>query len=101
VRQVLSVLREACHPGATGLDVLITDHGIPALPLHDGLMVAASKAKKAEEVMDRPARELTGLTIPVKVSMLPSAPTPTRARTDIARAIYYGYSTGADGWTGW
>jgi hypothetical protein len=53
----------------------LADNGVAALPLHDGLMVAASQAKRAEEVMDRWARELTGLTIPVTVSMLASAPT--------------------------
>jgi hypothetical protein len=38
-------------------------------------MVAASQAKRTKEVMDTRARALTGLTIPVKASMLASAPT--------------------------
>ncbi len=39
--------------------------GIPALGLHDGLIVPASRATTAREVMERKAMELAGVSIPV------------------------------------
>ena len=43
----------------------LASHGIPALGLHDGLMVALSRREKAREVLAERAREVTGITIPV------------------------------------
>lgn len=50
---------------------------IPALGLHDGLIVAASDAAGAREVMERRAIELTGVQIPVGASgeLLPTVNT--------------------------
>lgn len=42
--------------------------GIPALGLHDGLIVAASNAAKAREVLEGRAIELSGVRIPVGTS---------------------------------
>jgi hypothetical protein len=43
----------------------LTSHGIPALPIHDGLMVARSMREAAKEVMTQHARLMTGIDIPV------------------------------------
>jgi hypothetical protein len=43
----------------------LIDRGIVALPMHDGLMVAQSKADTAERVMGDVAEELTGRRLPV------------------------------------
>jgi hypothetical protein len=43
----------------------LASHGIPALPIHDGLMVAQSMKDAAKEVMTQQARLMTGIAIPV------------------------------------
>ena len=43
----------------------LASHGIPALGLHDGLMVARSMREAAREVMTQRARLMTGIVIPV------------------------------------
>jgi hypothetical protein len=43
----------------------LKERGIPALGLHDGLLVAQSKAKEAEAVMIEKAAEVAGGYIPV------------------------------------
>lgn len=50
------------------MDALLTlaDAGIPALPMHDGLMVPASKADKAEAVMVQAGERVAGVRLPVK-----------------------------------
>ena len=47
------------------LEALIAD-GIVALPMHDGVMVAESKAHRATEVMEAVALQRTGIKFPVK-----------------------------------
>jgi hypothetical protein len=48
----------------------LIDLGIVALPLHDGLMVAESKAETAAKVMGNVAEELTGHKLPVEQKAL-------------------------------
>ena len=44
----------------------LTERGIVALPLHDGLLCAQSRKEEAAEVMRRKAIEVTGAAIPVE-----------------------------------
>jgi hypothetical protein len=50
------------------MDALLTlaDTGIPALPMHDGLMVQQSKADTAEAVMGLASERVAGVTLQVK-----------------------------------
>jgi hypothetical protein len=43
----------------------LIDHGIPALPLHDGLLVARSKAGAAMEAMAAASEEIVGTRLPI------------------------------------
>ncbi|MGO4832212.1 hypothetical protein AB4144_07940, partial [Rhizobiaceae sp. 2RAB30] len=44
----------------------LIDQGVPALPMHDGLMVPASKEAAARTAMARSSMELVGIALPVK-----------------------------------
>jgi hypothetical protein len=46
--------------------------GIPALPIHDGIMVPASKLQPAMLAMRRASREVLGSELPIKVKSSPS-----------------------------
>jgi hypothetical protein len=46
---------------------VLIDRGITALPLHDGILVAKSKAQEAKKVMEDIAEHKTGTLIPVSV----------------------------------
>ncbi len=48
----------------------LANDGTPALGLHDGVMVAWSKADKAHAVMSEVARRMTGISIPVSSEVL-------------------------------
>lgn len=85
-----SDLKSACvshHPGIAtlfekdfGLDLMFTEsnillatlsnlmaEGIPALPMHDGIMVPRSKATTAKAVMSEASNEVIGKEIPVTI----------------------------------
>jgi hypothetical protein len=48
--------------------------GIPALPMHDGIMVPASKAEAARRAMARASMEIVGVALPVsQKAVLPNA----------------------------
>jgi len=55
----------------------LIDLGIVALPLHDGLMVAESKADRAAQVMGDVAKELTGHRLAVDQKAVRTASEPT------------------------
>jgi hypothetical protein len=59
---------------------------IPALGLHDGLIVARSKMEVAKEVMMRRGEELTGIIIPVSEKLSTSPPTP-QAKSNASRPL--------------
>jgi hypothetical protein len=44
----------------------LMDKGVPALPMHDGLLVQRSKKRVARAVMAKAAREIAGISIPVE-----------------------------------
>jgi hypothetical protein len=48
----------------------LADEKITALPMHDGLMVARSKATKAAHIMKEAARETTGHNLPITLKSL-------------------------------
>ncbi|WP_457153133.1 hypothetical protein [Mesorhizobium sp. P5_C1] len=43
----------------------LMEQGVPALPMHDGIMVPASKEKEAREAMDSVAVTIVGVVLPV------------------------------------
>lgn len=49
----------------------LIDHGIPALPMHDGLMVPASREAAARTAMAWASMELVGTALPVKRKEVP------------------------------
>jgi hypothetical protein len=48
---------------------LMNQHNVPALPMHDGLMVQASKRKLAMKVMQEVAMEVLGVVLPVEAKI--------------------------------
>ena len=42
------------------------DHGITALPVHDALMVAASRADRAEALINESTQQAFGYTLPLE-----------------------------------
>ncbi len=44
----------------------LIDHGITALPVHDGMMVGASQAERAEALIDETTREAFGFALPLE-----------------------------------
>ncbi|MDQ0392240.1 hypothetical protein J3R73_002032 [Labrys monachus] len=47
----------------------LVDQGVTALPMHDGLMVAASKAATARKAMEEAARDFTGFRLPTTTKL--------------------------------
>ena len=45
--------------------LILARQGVPALPMHDGMMVAASKEEEAIEAMRRACFQMVGSIIPV------------------------------------
>ncbi|WP_244031535.1 hypothetical protein [Methylobacterium sp. E-016] len=45
----------------------LADKGIPALPMHDGLMVAGSKDDLAARIMGEAAQDVTGHRLPISL----------------------------------
>ncbi|MER9614556.1 hypothetical protein [Mesorhizobium sp. M0207] len=45
---------------------ILLEQGVPALPMHDGIMVPASKEKEARRAMGRAAVEILGHALPVR-----------------------------------
>ena len=48
----------------------LVDEKIPALPMHDGLMVARSKADKVARIMGNAAEAVTGQRLPISLKSL-------------------------------
>ncbi|MHB2205659.1 hypothetical protein [Methylobacterium sp. CM6257] len=62
------------------LEILMTSN-VVALPSHDGLFVAQSKAWIAQEVMETVSQAIVGVILPVKCKAVPSASQATEAPT--------------------
>jgi hypothetical protein len=43
----------------------LMSQGVPALPMHDGMMVPAGKAEAGRRAMERASRTICGVAIPV------------------------------------